>query len=71
MSVERGMAMKRVVRDCLWGARGEEEEDEWGFEEVGVGNLEGSWEDVDGVGWGEERVEGEGIAAESWGEVEV
>ena len=70
------MATKRVVRACLCGARGEEGEesevDEWGFEEkVGVGNRDGSCEDAEGGRWGEARAEGEGMAAESWGEVEV
>lgn len=65
------MAMKRVVRDCLWGARrGEEESVGCGFiRDVGVGKREGACEDVDGVGWGDERAEEERMAVESWGDV--
>ncbi len=75
VSEERGMAMKRVVRDCLWGARGEGAEDteeesvDWGIEEGGVEKREWSCEDVDGVGRGEERADGERIAVESCGDV--
>ncbi len=74
------MAMKRVVRDCLWGARREGEDDtdcdneeasvDWGIEEGGVEKREWSCEEVDGVGRGEERADGERIAVESCGDVE-
>ena len=36
---------------------------------VGVENLEGSCEDADDVGGGEERMDGEGFAVESCGEM--
>lgn len=68
VSVERGMAMKRVVRDCLSGVKGVGEDEEIeaegggmverGVEEVvGVDGLEWVCEEVDGVGRGEERVD--------------
>ena len=60
VSVERGMATKRVVRDCLWGARGGDVD-----VDVGVGKRE----EVDGVGCGVEWAEGVSIVAESRGEV--
>lgn len=67
--------MKRVVRDCLCGVSGRSGDeaavvDCGGFRDVvGLENLEGSWEDVDGVGCGEERVEGECFSVESCGDV--
>lgn len=68
VSVERGMAMKRVVRDCLSGVKGVDEDEEieeegggmveCGVEDVvGVEGLEWVCEEVDGVGRGEERVD--------------
>ena len=75
-SVERGMATKRVVWDCLCGARREGDEEggggggglwwvDWGLRNVvGVDDLEGFWEKVEGVGGGEERVDWEWVAVE-------
>ena len=64
VSLERGMAMKRVVRDCLSGIKGFGEDEEGGGmvecgveEVVGVEGLEWVCEEVDGVGRGEERVD--------------
>lgn len=70
VSVERGMAMKRVVRDSLWeGSWNAESVGSSGFRDVGVGNLEGFGEDADGVGRGDEWVDGERIAVGSCGDV--
>lgn len=69
VSVERGMAMKRVVRDCLWEGSWNAESVGSGLRDVGVGNLEGFGEDADGVGRGDEWVDGERVAVGSCGDV--
>lgn len=63
-SVERGMAMKRVVWDCLCGGRRGEDDDggmwwvDWeGREVVGVEDCEGFGEKVEGVCGGEKRMD--------------
>lgn len=69
LSVESGMAMNNVVRDCLWEASGDEESMGCGFNDVGVGNLVWYCEDVESVGRGDERGDGERIAVESCGDM--
>lgn len=70
VSAERGMAMKRVVRNCLCGLRRRGRGGSVGGSglkgvEVGVEKREGSCEGVEGVGRGEERADGERIDVEN------
>lgn len=69
LSVESGMAMNKVVRDCLWEASEDEGSVGSGLRDVGVGNLVWYCEDAESVGRGDERGDGERMAVDSCGDM--